>query len=185
MNERAQKPQGELVLIDRIEPCILMLRGQRVILDADLAELYGTSTKALNQAVKRNEERFPSDFRFRLTVTERQEVVTNCDHLARLKFSRTLPYAFTEHGAVMAASVLNTPRAIDVSVYVVRAFVKLRQWLSTHKDLAAKLAELERKVGAHDTAIQSLMAAIRRLMEPPPAPPRPRIGFHATPGSSK
>ena len=149
------------------------------MLDADLAELYGTATKAINQAVKRNAKRFPGDFRFQLTTAEKGEVVTNCDHLSRLKFTRNLPYAFTEHGAIMAASVLNTPRAIEVSVYVVRAFVKLRELLSTHKELAGKLAELERKVGSHDATIQSLVAAIRRLMEPPPAPPRPRIGFHA------
>ena len=166
-------------MVDRIEPCILLVRGQRVMLDADLAELYGTSTKALNQAVKRNQERFPSDFRFQLTATEKHEVVTNCDHLARLKFSRALPYAFTEHGAIMAAAVLNTSRAIEVSVYVVRAFVKLRELLSAHKELAEKLGELERKVAGHDVAIQSLVAAIRRLMEPPPAPRRKQIGFHA------
>jgi hypothetical protein len=173
--------RSEVVPVGRIEPCILLIRGQRVMLDADLAELYGTSTKAFNQAVKRNLERFPTDFRFHLTDAEKQEVVTNCDHLGRLKFSTTLPYAFTEHGAIMAASVLNTPRAIEASVYVVRAFVKLRELLSTHKELAGKLAELERKVGSHDVAIQSLVAAIRRLMEPPPAPPRPRIGFHVKP----
>ena len=92
-----------------------------------------------------------------------------------------MPYAFTEYGALMAASILNTPRAIDVSVFVVRAFVKLRELLSTHKELAGKLAELERKVGSHDVAIQSLVTAIRRLMEPPPVPPRPRIGFHVQP----
>ena len=94
---------------------------------------------------------------------------------------RYLPNAFTEHGALMAASILNTPRAMDVSVYVIRAFVKLRELLSTHKELAGKLAELERKVGAHDVAIQSLVTAIRQLMQPPPAPPRRQIGFHVTP----
>jgi hypothetical protein len=116
-----------------------------------------------------------------LTEAEKQEVVTNCDHLARLKFSRTLPYAFTEHGAIMAANVLNTSRAIETSVYVARAFVKLRELLSTHKELAGKLVESERKVGSHDVAIQSLVSAIRRLMEPPPVPAHPRIGFHVTP----
>ena len=108
-------------------------------------------------------------------------MVTNCDHLARLKFSRTLPFAFTEHGAIMAANVLNTHRAINVSVYVVRAFVKLRELLSSHKELAGKLAELERKVGSHDVAIQSLVTAIRQLMQQPPSPPRSRIGFHVKP----
>jgi hypothetical protein len=174
----SKKQPDEILVVDRIEPCILMIRGQRVMLDADLAELYGSTTKAFNQAVKRNLERFPGDFRFQLTEAEKHEVVTNCDHLARLKFSRTIPYAFTEHGAIMAASVLNTPRAIEVSVYVVRAFVKLREFLATHKELAGKLSELERRVAGHDATIQSLVAAIRRLMEPPPAPPRPRIGFH-------
>ena len=177
----SKQRQGEIVLVDRIDPCILMLRGQRVILDAALAELYGTTTKAFNQAVKRNADRFPGDFCFQVTGAEKREVVTNCDHLARLRFSRTLPYAFSEHGALMAASVLNTPRAIDVSVYVIRAFVKLRELLSTHKELAGKLADLERKVSSHDEAIQSLVAAIRRLMQPPLAAPRPPIGFHAKP----
>ena len=168
----------DLVLVDQIEPCILLIGGQRVILDADLAELYGTTTKAFNQAVKRNAERFPSDFRFQLNAEQKQEVVTNCDHLARLKFSRTLPYAFTEHGAIMAASVLNTPRAIEVSVYVVRAFVKLREYVSAHRQLARKLAELERKVGSHDKAIRSLVATIRELMQPTTAKTRRHIGFH-------
>src|SRR5262249_499805 len=106
----------ELILVEAIEPRILLIRGQKVMLDLDLAALYGTSTKALNQAVKRNAGRFPPEFMFRLTKPEKQEVVTNCDHLQRLKFSPALPYAFTEHGAIMVASVLNTPRAIEVSV---------------------------------------------------------------------
>jgi hypothetical protein len=173
------KRQTEIALVNQIEPCILLVRGQRVMLDADLAELYGTTTKVLNQAVKRNLERFPADFMFQLSVGEaddmRSQFVT-----ASKRNVRYLPHAFTEHGALMAASVLNTPLAIEVSVYVVRAFVKLRELLSTHKELAGKVAELERKVGSHDAAIQSLLAAIRRLMEPPPTPPRPRIGFHAT-----
>jgi hypothetical protein len=168
-----------VVLVDQIETLILLVRGERVMLDSDLAELYGTTTKAFNQAVKRNADRFPGDFRFQLTEAEKQEVVTNCDHLTRLKFSRTAPYAFTEHGAIMAASVLNTPRAIDVSVYVVRAFVRLRKLLSTHKELAQRLDELEQKVGSHDEAIRTLVAAIRQLMEPPPPADRRKIGFHA------
>ena len=198
----SKKQRGEGVLVERIEPCILLVRGQRVMLDADLAELYGATTKAFNQAVKRNLERFPADFMFQLTAEEaeairsqtltadlRSQIVTASSAPVAMRSQivtaskrnvRYLPYAFTEHGAIMAASVLNTPRAIDTSVYVVRAFVKLRELLSTHKELAGKLVELERKVGSHDAAIQSLVAAIRRLMEPPPAPARPRIGFHAT-----
>jgi hypothetical protein len=136
------------------------------------------STKALNQAVKRNIERFPRDFMFQLSADEKQEVVTNCDHLSKLRFSPTLPYVFTEHGVVMAASVLNSPRAVEVSVFVVRAFVKLRQLVLAHKDLAGKLDQLERKVGSHDEAIKQLVAAIRQLMAPP-VPPKKHIGFHS------
>ena len=144
------------------------------------AELYGTTTKAFNQAVKRNRNRFPADFMFQITGEEfqamRSQFVTSSfvSHGGR----RYAPYAFTEHGALMAASVLNTPRAMEVSVYVIRAFIRLRELLSAHKELAGKLNELERKVASHDTAIQSLVATIRRLMEPPPTPPRPQIGFH-------
>lgn len=162
--------------LQRIERSILLIRGQKVMLDADLAELYGVPTKALNQAVKRNQDRFPLDFMFRLTNQERNEVVTNCDHLQKLKFSSVLPYAFTEHGAIMLASVLNTQRAIEVGVYVVRAFVKLREMLATHKELAQKLAELERKLESHDEHIRSLFEAIRQLMAPAQPKRRP-IGF--------
>jgi hypothetical protein len=186
------KQPGEVVLVDRIEPCILLVRGQRVLLDSDLAGLYGTTTKRLNEQVKRNLDRFPTDFMFRLTAEEADVMrsqITTANLRSQIATSsskshggrRYLPYAFTEHGAIMAASVLNTPRAIETSVYVVRAFVKLREVLSTHKELAGKLAELERKVGSHDAAIQSLVAAIRRLMEPAPTPRRPRIGFRSTP----
>jgi hypothetical protein len=166
-----------LILVEEIEPRILLLRGQKVMLDADLAPLYGTTTKKLNQAVKRNAQRFPEDFMFRLTEEEKLEVVTNCDHLQKLRFSPTLPFAFTEHGAIMAASVLNSPRAIEVSVLVVRTFVKLRQIISTHKELAHKLAELERTVGGHDQAIRSLVGAIRKLMAPSPRRKKGKIGF--------
>ena len=137
------------------------------MLDADLAELYGITTKALNQGVKRNVERFPSDFMFQLSAEEKHEVVTNCDHLTRLKFSASLPYAFTEHGALMLGNVLKSSRAIEVSLIVVRAFVQLREMLSTHKELALKLEELERKTTSHDQAIAGLIDAIRSLMQKP------------------
>lgn len=113
--------------IERIENRILIIRGQKVMIDADLAELYGVPTKALNQAVKRNSERFPVDFMYQLTTEEKAEVVTNCDHLARLKFSRSLPFTFTEHGAIQAANVLGSPQAVEMGIYVVRAFVRLRK----------------------------------------------------------
>ena len=157
---------------------ILLVRGRKVILDADLAELYGVPTKALNQAVKRNPARFPADFMFRLTLFEKPEVVTNCDHLAKMKYSRALPHAFTEHGALMLGNVLNSSHAVEVCLLVVRAFVQLRQLLPAHKELATKLDELERKVTSHDQAIAGLIDAIRQLMQSPSSPSR-GIGFTA------
>ena len=165
------------MLIEQAASRILLIRGQRIMLDVDLARLYGVSTKRLNEQVKRNRSRFPADFMFQLTSKEKTKVVAMCDHLQRLKFSATLPYAFTEHGALMLASVLNTPRAVEVSLFIVRAFVKLREKLSTHRTLALKLMELERKIQSHDEHIRSLFDAIRELMKPP-EPPRRRIGFH-------
>ena len=146
-NDKTQSAVQQVVVpTDKIERSILLIRGQKVILDTDLAELYGVRTKVFNQAIKRNKKRFPSDFIFRLTKEEKREVVTNCDHLAKLRFSPILPAAFTEHGAIMAATVLSTERAIKVSVYVVRAFVKLREMLGTQKDFAHKLEDLEERL---------------------------------------
>lgn len=127
---------------------------------------------------QRNRSRFPEDFIFQLSAKEKIEVVTNCDHLTKLKFSPTLPYAFTEHGAVMVASILNTKRAVEVSIYVVRAFVKFRGLLASHRALAGKLAELEQRVKAHDETLQALVEAIKKLMMPPEKPKR-KIGFIA------
>ena len=166
------------IIPETVASRILSLRGQRVMLDADLAELYGVETKVLNQAVKRNAERFPMDFMFQLTAAEKDEVVTNCDHLARLKFSASLPYAFTEHGALMLGNVLKSSRAVEVSLLVVRAFVQIREMLSAHKDIAAKLDQMERKLSSHDQAIAGLIDAIRQLMNHP-APARRGIGFTA------
>jgi len=161
------KPKTQAIVpAERIESCILLIRSHKVMLDSDLAQLYGVTTKRLNEQVKRNRDRFPADFMFRLRVKEKKEVVAICDHLRRLKFSRALPFAFTEHGAIMAASVLNTPRAIEASVHVVRTFVKLREVLRTHKDLARKLGELEEQIKGHDREITALFQAIRQLMEP-------------------
>ena len=139
--------------------------------------LYGVPTKALNQAVKRNQARFPADFMFQLSPAEKTEVVTNCDHLAKLKFAKTLPYAFTEHGAIQAANVLNAPRAAEMGVYVVRAFVRLREMLAGSKELAAKLNELEHKVDSHDQAIAGVINAMRELMRPPEPQKKRPIGF--------
>ena len=164
------------VQLENVQRTILSVRGQKVILDADLARLYGVTTKRLNEQVRRNRNRFPDDFMFRLTPEEKNEVVANCDHLSNLKFSPALPLAFTEHGAIMAASVLNTQQAIEASIFVVRIFVRLREILATHKRLARKLKELEARLGEHDEQIQVIFEAIHQLMTPPDTPPK-KIGF--------
>ncbi|MEW5993198.1 MAG: ORF6N domain-containing protein [Candidatus Zixiibacteriota bacterium] len=160
-----------------VENRIYLIRGQRVMLDSDLAELYGVTTKRLNEQVKRNTERFPADFMFRLNPAEvevlrSQFATSNKGRGGR----RHLPYAFTEHGAVMLASVLNSDRAIEASIFVVRAFIRMRELLSVHKDFARKLTELERRVSGHDEDIKALVAAIRQLMQPTD-PPKRKIGF--------
>lgn len=172
----------------RVEQRILVIRGLKVMIDADLADLYGVPTKALNQAVKRNAERFPADFMFQLTAEEKAEVVTNCDHLARLKFSKALPFAFTEHGAIQASNVLASPQAVEMGVYVVRAFVRLREVLASSRELAAKLDALEHKTELlslqHDALASNTRAqfkqvfeALRQLMAPPAEPAKRPIGF--------
>jgi len=148
------------------------------MVDADLAEAYGVTTRRLNEQVRRNRNRFPDDFMFPLTPEEKTEVVANCDHLEKLKFSKAMPLVFTEHGAIMAASVLNSPKAVEVSVFVVRAFVQLRETIAEHKELARKIAELERRLGDHDEQIVVLVEAIKQLMNPEPPPKIRRIGFH-------
>ena len=165
-----------MVSIARVEKTILLIRGQRVILDSDLAKLYGVTTKRLNEQIKRNRKRFPDDFVFQLTAEEKTKVVANCDHLTKLKFSKTLPYAFTEHGTIMAATVLNTQRAMETSIFVVRAFIRLREILATHKELARKLIELERRLQNHDGQIRTIFEAIHQLMTPSEEP-RKKIGF--------
>ena len=166
-----------LVPNERIEKAILIIRGHKVLLDEDLAKLYGVTVGRLNEAVKRNTERFPEDFMFQLAFHELRDLRSQIAISKKGRGGRRyLPYAFTEHGAIMAANVLNTQRAIEVSVYVVRAFVRLRQLLATNKELARKLAELERKLENHDDSIRSLFDAIRQLMTPDVLPHR-RIGF--------
>jgi phage regulator Rha-like protein len=166
------------------ESRILILRHQRVILDSDLAELYGVTVKRLNQQVNRNQERFPADFMFQLSSKE--------DKTLRLQFAtskkgrggrRYLPYAFTEHGAIMAATVLNSKRAIEMSVFVVRAFVRMREMLAKNRQLAAKINELDRRLETHDTAIQDIIDAIKELMLPD-EPSKRKIGFQLPPGKS-
>ena len=166
-----------LVKVGKIQQRILLIRGEKVIIDADLAEVYGVPTRRLNEQVRRNGDRFPSDFMFQLTPEEKAEVIAHFDHLDRLKYSKAMPLVFTEHGAIMAASVLNSPKAIEVSVFVVRAFVQLREVIAGHKELARKIAQLEKKLGDHDEQIVLLIEAIKHLMDPKPPPKTRRIGF--------
>ncbi len=168
-----------------LEERILTIRREKVIVDSDLAELYGVPTKALNQAVNRNCQRFPADFSFLLSPEEKCEVVTNCDHLKHLKFSSALPRVFTEHGAIMAATILNSPRAVQMSVFVDRAFVRMRAALIANTELSASLRLLERelkgRLNMHEAAIVDVLQHIMKLLDPPPSPPgppSPEIGFH-------
>jgi len=164
--------------VKRIEEMIYLIRGQRVMLDFDLAGVYGVTTKRLKEQFRRNVERFPDDFAFQLVAQEfinlRSQIATSSSHGGH----RYLPIAFTEHGALMLASVLNSSLAIEASVRVVRAFVLMREQLAAHKELAGKLADLEQRVGGHDAAIQHLFEAIRQLVEPPLPENRREIGFH-------
>jgi hypothetical protein len=170
--EGAMEP---LPLEDKVGSIILTLRGQRVIIDADLARLYGVSTKVLNQAVRRNRDRFPFDFAFILNEEEKKELVTNCDQFKNLRHSYNLPHAFTEHGAIMAASVLNSEQAIATSVIVVRAFVKMREALAQGATIGLKLGELEKRIDGHDEDIDAIFEAIRRLIGEPTR--KKQIGF--------
>jgi len=164
------------VPVNRIESAIFLLRGQRVLLDADLAALYGVETKALKRAVKRNIARFPSDFMFALSPEEARILRRQSGALRHGEHAKYAPYAFTEQGVAMLSSVLHSERAIVVNIAIMRAFVLLRETLAAHKDLSQKLAELEQRITSHDDRIQTLFDAIRQLMRPP-AEPRKQIGF--------
>src|SRR3989442_1693047 len=186
----------DLIPTERIEQAIFLIRGQKVLLDADLAVIYGVLTKGLNQAVKRNLRRFPSDFVFRLTAEEleaiqsqivaganRSQIVTGSQ---KHRDPRFLPYAFTEHGAIMAANVLNSRRAVQMSVFVVRAFVKMRSVFTDTRDLARKLASLEQELNGrldgHEDTIVTILHPVLDILEPPPVPrppSKPRIGLRS------
>lgn len=163
--------------LEPIDPCIVILRGRRVILDADLARIYGTTTKHLNQQVTRNRDRFPPDFMLRLQPEEKNKLVTTCDRFKNIKHSSVLPRAFTEHGAIMVASVLNSRRAVELSVLVVRAFVRFRSILAKHTELTGRLAELEKLVSSHDQSIRNIVAVLEKLVQEEAAESRPPIGF--------
>src|ERR1022692_4699514 len=171
--------------MEPVESLIHLIRGQRIILDADLARVYGVPTKRLNEAVKRTLERFPSDFSFLLKPQDVASLRSQIATSNRRGGRRYLPRAFTEHGAIMAANILNSPRAVQMSVFVVRAFIKMREMLGENRHLAQKLAELERRLtgrlDVHEKAIVPILAEIKKLMEPLPSQPKPKrreIGFH-------
>jgi ORF6N domain len=176
-----------LTTVSNITSTIRTVRGQKVLLDEDLGRIYGVPTKAMNQAVKRNLKRFPGDFMFQLTRKEfenlKSQFVTSSSHGGR----RKLPFAFTENGAIMAANVLNSPEAVRMSVFVVRAFVKMRELLGGTKELARQLADLERKLTArldgHEVAIVDVLRRVMEILDPPPLPepPKRQIGFHVEP----
>ncbi|MGQ0553410.1 MAG: ORF6N domain-containing protein [Planctomycetota bacterium] len=169
-----------------IAALIVTVRGQRVLLATDLARVYGVSTKVLNQAVKRNARRFPEDFAFKLTRLEAEALERSRSQAVTLKRGRNLKYApvaFTEHGAIMAATVLRSPRAVQMSLFVVRAFVSLRIWVASHQDVVDKLAELEERVGAHDADLQTILRSLRELMHPPERE-RKQVGFLGPPERS-
>lgn len=172
------KKNTAIVAFNQIESHILEIRGQKVMLDADLSIIYGVPTKRLNEQVKRNIERFPDDFMFKLTKEEASKVVANCDHLKDLKFSYQMPYAFTEHGALMLASILNSAIAIHASVSIVRAFVKMRSMLLANKDLAKKIDTLEKKSTKYDENFKVVFDAIRQLMLPVDIKSKRSVGFH-------
>jgi len=171
--------EADLVRVERIQQAILPIRGQKVLLDRDLAALYGVETRVLVQAVKRNRNRFPDDFMFQLTWDEAEHVSRSQSViLKRGKNIKYAPYAFTEQGVAMLSSVLHSDRAIEVNIAIMRAFVRLREILSTHKDLARKLDDLERKLAEHDDRFTVVFEALRQLMAPPPEPQKKRrIGF--------
>jgi phage regulator Rha-like protein len=165
------------VLTRRVESTILVMRGRKVILDSDLAKLYGVTVKRLNEQVKRNADRFPADFMFQVKERDlRSQIGTSHEGLNKRGGRRYQPYAFSEHGAIMAATVLNSARAVEMTVFVVRAFVGMREALATNNKIVAKLKDLEQHLGKHDTDIQQIVAAIRELMKPS-APPGRKIGF--------
>lgn len=173
------------IAVEVVATKILVVGGRKVMLDCDLAKMYGVTTKRLNEQVKRNLKRFPGDFMFQITEEEKNEVVAKCDHLSSLKFSYQLPHAFTEQGVAMLSSVLNSERAIEVNIAIMRAFVRMRKILLTNKNLAVKIEALELKYKNHDMKlaeydkhIGAIFEAIRQLMAPAPAPEKPKIGFH-------
>ncbi len=168
------KNSDSIVPVERIEKAILYIRKQKVMLDRDLAYLYGVATKVLNQAVRRNIERFPTDFMFKLTKEEKDKLVTNCDHLKSLKYSKALPFAFTEQGIAMLSSILRSRQAVEVNIAIMRTFVKLRKILADNGLLRQKIEAMERK---YDEQFQQVFTVLRQMLADD-AQPKPKIGYH-------
>jgi phage regulator Rha-like protein len=171
---------SEALSTDNILPLIQTIRGQRVILAADLAKLYGVQTKQLNQQIKRNRQRFPTDFVFQLTAREVDELKALRSQIVTLKqgqHRKYLPYAFSEHGAIMAANVLNSRQAVAMSVYIVRAFDQPRELLATNGAILKRLAEIDKTLLLHDKALRDIYQKLLPLLQPPPEEPKPRIGY--------
>ena len=182
MGRSNRSETGEAVVpLERIERAILLIRGHKVMLDRELALLYGVSVTRLNEAVKRNIGRFPTDFMFQLDARERKSLTSQFAISKGRGGRRTLPYVFTQEGVAMLSSVLRSPRAVAVNIQIMRAFVRLRQYLASHEELRRKLEELERRLGEHDQRIGDIFDAIHELMETDASegPPKPRIGFDA------
>ncbi|MFA6295572.1 MAG: ORF6N domain-containing protein [Candidatus Paceibacterota bacterium] len=167
MSDIVLQTKAPIIPLETFAQKIFLVRGQKVMLDIDIAQLYGVSTKVLNQTVKRNKERFPTDFMFQLNKLEKEQVVINCDHLSMLKFSYQLPYAFTEHGVAMLSSVLRSKKAIEINILIIRAFIKIREILASNKEMAYKIEELECEQKVQNKHINAIYFLIQKLIEPP------------------
>jgi phage regulator Rha-like protein len=173
-------PPQNALSVDRLGQLVYEIRGQRVMLDSDLAKIYGVPTKSLNLAVKRNSERFPKDFMFQLTKEEAGSLRFQVETSKRGRGGRRyFPYAFTEHGAIMAANVLNSRRAVQMSVFVIRAFIKMREQIATNAAILKRLAEIDKTLLLHDSALRDVYQKLRPLLAPPLEPAKKRIGFHS------
>jgi hypothetical protein len=159
-----------------IKQRIFVIRGYKIMIDTDLAELYGVSTKRLNEQLKRNINRFPTDFMFKVTQREKDEVVANCDHLQKLKFSPNLPNAFTEHGVAMLSSVLNSETAIQMNILIIRVFIKIKELILSNKDLEIRVGEVEKKQKEQGNLLTSVHSVVKHLIEKPDNP-KGKIGF--------
>ncbi len=168
---------NELIPVERIENKIFLIKGQKVMLDRDLAALYGVQTKRLNEAVKRNSTRFPGEFMFQLSEKEKLELVANCGRFSALKHSTSLPYAFNEHGVAMLSSVLNSEKAVQVNILIIKTFIRLSRIITSHKELACQVEELQKRYGRHEVEISMVFKLLKKLMEPGQEKPAKKIGF--------